>query len=191
MVDVNVNGFGGLAEVLKRAEKDLDASMAPAMLEAADEAAGAISEYLRERTAGTGTLARSFAPTFLEQNSGRITTAALSSAPYAGVMDRPSTTIVPRIRKYLAIPLGKQPPGASPRDFAHLKNFIFWHSKKGNFLAGFVHGRGKNRKLEPKFALKKSVIQYGIGYIKGAWERENQNVTRIIADAAERLITHG
>lgn len=179
-----------IAREMSEKAKTLFVDLARPALQAAEIAAGelriASNEMFSHRT---GELARSWRPMFLRVSRSELTTAALSDLVYAAIQND-GGTIVPRTRKYLAIPLVDLPVGKWPRDFGRGElSFVPLKSGDGGLLVRAAKGKARQGKIgEAIFLLKKSVTLKGRHYIEKAAAIAEPRIQEHMAQAAAKSL---
>ena len=178
-VVINDEASGALQSIGASLEKQLQES---ALIgEAANVLLDAIRSSVRQTFRNqSGALENSFSVRFLSRGGANVA-AVVSDSPYAVIQDE-GGTILPRVRKHLAIPLpgAGVPRGKSPRDFPR-GELTFITSKRGNKLLARV----KKGRIEPVFVLKRSVTLTGTDYLK----RAAVMAAAPVSDVIERAIT--
>lgn len=163
----------------------LDVKAAELVLRAAEHVVGEIRAVVSEKfpEGRTGKLGRSFRATFLGRDGGAVSAAATSDLVYARIQDE-GGVIRPSSVKYLAIPLKRLPVGKWPRHFGK-GELVLVKSRSGGAVLAKVSKRGK---VDPVFALKKSVRIPGKRYLDAAAERAAPGVEEIMAEGYRRLV---
>lgn len=156
-------------------------------MRAADIAAGHLrveSNRLFEHR--TGALATNWVRQFLSARDGELRTGALSNVAYADIQDR-GGTIVPRTRKYLAIPLLPFAEGKWPRHFPRGElRFVPAKGRPGGYLVRDAAGkRGQGKIGEAIFRLVPSVTIRGRGYIEYAARKAEPEIETLFERAAQ------
>jgi hypothetical protein len=166
---------------LEAAAKRLPAALRKGVLRLAQASTGEIRSQIYSTFKGrTGGLAKSFREVFIKQTAIEVSARSFSDLVYAKIQDEGGT--IHAKRKWLAIPIGRKVPlGKWPRDYGRGELILVGKEGLGLVLARII-GKGKKAKVDPLFALRRSVTLTGRGYVEKARGEVAKVADKIMAD---------
>lgn len=184
-LDVKYGGKG--VEELLGDLREMSPALQTGLFRAAETLRGHIVRSIRERLnpegRRTGNLMRSFRPSAVVNDAGKMQVGVFSDLVYARIQDE-GGTINARPGGALTIPIADMPIGTTARDFADA--FIL----RANGKAYLVRSIGKG-KLEFLYQLVRSVTLRGKGYLEAAETSAATDVERDITEAIDAHLETG